>query len=123
MWSWEHAVSWLDVGALTRRIAADQKGLRQKLWRTVVSEAANLPFAEQLLTAYYCAFDRRTPLYVKAVLVGAILYFIAPERMVPKVILLADDTALLAAAFKAVSSNIKPEHRQAAQRTLKRLRG
>ena len=34
-----------------------------------------------------------------------------------------DDAAVLAAAIKVVSSHIKPEHREAAQRTLERMRG
>jgi uncharacterized membrane protein YkvA (DUF1232 family) len=62
---------------------------------------------------------------VKAVLVGAIVYFIAPDDLIPipsSLIGLADDAAVLGAAFKAVSSHIKPEHREAARRTLERMR-
>lgn len=126
MWSWQQTASWRDFAALKRSMAASEKGLRRKLWRLLLREAASLPLADQLLTAYYCAFDRRTPLYVKTILVGAILYFVVPDRFVPKnlpLISLADDAAVLTAAFKAVSSHIKPEHREAAQRTLKRMRG
>ena len=78
-----------------------------------------------MLTAHYCAFDRQTPLYVKAILAGAVVYFVAPDRFIPKYVSLigfADDAAVLAAAFKAVSSHIKPEHREAARRALARLR-
>jgi uncharacterized membrane protein YkvA (DUF1232 family) len=124
MW-FQQAATWPDFAAFARGIAADEAALRRKLWRKLKREAASLPFAEQLLTAHYCAFDRRTPLYVKAVLVGAVAYFVVPDRFVPKYVSLigfADDAAVLAAAFKAVSSHIKPEHREAAQRTLKRLR-
>jgi len=59
-------------------------------------------------------------------LVGAIVYFVVPDRLIPKsisLIGLADDAAVLGAAIKAVALHIKPEHREAAQRTLKRLRG
>jgi uncharacterized membrane protein YkvA (DUF1232 family) len=59
-------------------------------------------------------------------LVGAIVYFVVPDRFIPKyvsLIGLADDAAVLAAAFKAVSSHIKPEHKEAARHTLTRLRG
>jgi uncharacterized membrane protein YkvA (DUF1232 family) len=35
---------------------------------------------------------------------------------------LADDVAVLGGAFKVVSSHIKPEHREAAQLMLARLR-
>ena len=106
-------------------MAANEQTLRRKFWRRLKREAASLPFAEELLTAHYCAFDRNTPLYVKAVLVGAIVYFVVPDRFIPKyasLIGFADDAAVLATAFKAVSAHIKPEHRAAAQRALGRLR-
>jgi uncharacterized membrane protein YkvA (DUF1232 family) len=87
---------------------------------------ADLPFAEDLLAAYYCAFDRQTPLHVKAVLLGAIAYFILPTDLIPDyipVIGYVDDAAVLAGAIKIVSSHIMPEHREAARRMLARLRG
>ncbi len=78
-------------------MVADEAELRQKFWRRVKREAANIPFLEDALTAYYCAFDRTTPLYVKAVLVGAIVYFIVPDDLIPDYIrcsALADDAVL-----------------------------
>ena len=117
--------SWQEFAALTRGMAADEQALRRKFWRKLLREAASLPFVEDLLTAHYCAFDRNTPLYVKGILVGAIVYFVVPDRLIPKYVSLigfADDAAVLATAFKAVSSHIKPEHRAAAKRTVARLR-
>lgn len=125
MWTWQQAASWQDFAALARGMVANEQTLRRKFWRRLLREAASLPFVEQLLTAHYCAFDRNTPLYVKAILVGAIVYFVVPDRLIPKYVSLigfADDAAVLATAFKAVSAHIKPEHRVAAQRALKRLR-
>jgi uncharacterized membrane protein YkvA (DUF1232 family) len=122
--SWQ-SFSWRDFAALTRRIASDEANLRRKLWRRILAEAANLPFLEDILTAHYCAFDRKTPLYVKVVLVGAIVYFVMPGDLIPdslSLIGLADDAAVLGGAFKVVSSHIKPEHREAAQLMLARLR-
>ena len=126
MWNWQQTASWQDFAALTGRMASDEQALRRKFWRQLKREAASLPFVEALLTAHYCAFDRQTPLYVKGILVGAIVYFVAPDRFVPKyasLIGLADAAAVLAAAFKVVSSHIKPEHKEAARRTLEQLRG
>ena len=127
MWFRQHAASWPDFAALTRGMAgADEGSLRRKFWRKLKREAASIPFLEDLLTAHYCAFDHHTPLYVKAVLVGAMVYFVVPDDLIPDyipVIGYADDAAVLAAAFKVVSSHIKPEHREAARRTLQRLRG
>ena len=117
--------SWQDFAALTRRIASDEANLRRKLWRKILAEAANLPFLEDILTAHYCAFARKTPLYVKVILVGAIVYFVMPDDLIPdslSLIGLADDVAVLGGAFKVVSSHIKPEHREAAQLMLARLR-
>jgi uncharacterized membrane protein YkvA (DUF1232 family) len=122
---WQQAASWQDFAALTGRIAGGEQAVRRKLWRRLLREAASWPLAEQLLTARYCAFDRHTPLYVKTILVGAIVYFVVPDHLIPKYVSLigfADDAAVLATAFKAVSSHIKPEHREAARRTLARLR-
>jgi uncharacterized membrane protein YkvA (DUF1232 family) len=130
MWFQQQAASasatWEDIAALTRRMTHDEAGLRRRLWRKLLREAASLPFAEEVLTAHYCAFDHKTPVYVKAVLVGAIVYFVVPDHLIPKYVSLvglADDAAVIALAIKAVSTHIKPEHREAARRTLARMRG
>jgi uncharacterized membrane protein YkvA (DUF1232 family) len=118
--------SWQDLAERSRRIAGDEASLRRKFWRKLKREAASIPFLEDVLTAHYCAFDRQTPLYVKVILVGAIVYFVVPDDLIPDaipVIGYADDAAVLGAAFKLVSSHIKPEHRRAAQDMLARLRG
>jgi uncharacterized membrane protein YkvA (DUF1232 family) len=117
------AASWHDFAALTRRVASDEAGLRRRLWRRLLREAASIPFLEDVFTAHYCAFDRHTPLYVKAMLVAAIVYLVLPEDLLPNSLLgLADEAAVLAAAFKAVSAHIKPEHREAARLMMVRLR-
>ena len=106
-------------------MTSDEDDLRGKLWRKLKREAANIPFVEDALTAHYCAFDRRTPLYVKAALIGAVVYFIIPDDLIPDsipVLGYADDAAVMAAAMKIFASHIKPEHREAAQRMLARLR-
>ena len=61
--------------------------------------AAALPFAEDLLAAYYCAFDRDTPRHVQAALVGALAYFVLPFDVIPDmmpVLGFTDDAAVLA---------------------------
>jgi uncharacterized membrane protein YkvA (DUF1232 family) len=121
-----HDAAWEDVAALTRRMAANERTLRRDFWRKLKGLATRLPFVEDLLAAYYCAFDRRTPLKVKAALVGAIAYFVLPIDVIPDflpVIGYTDDAAVLAAAIKLVASHITPDHREAAGRTLARLRG
>ena len=126
MWFRPQAAAGPDIEPPPRRAAGDEATLRLRFWRKLLLEAARIPFLEEVLTAYYCAFDRQTPFYVKAVLVGAIAYFVIPTDLIPDflpVIGYTDDAAVVGAAVKVVSSHIKPEHREAAQKTLARLRG
>ena len=79
---------------------------------------------EELLTAYYCAFDRHTPTHVRVALMGALAYFIAPFDILPDllpIVGLTDDAAVLAAVLKVVWDNIQPVHREAARAALARL--
>ena len=58
-------------------------------------------------------------------LVGAIVYFVVPDDLVPDsipIIGYADDAAVLGMAIKMMSSHIKPEHREAARRMVAKLR-
>lgn len=99
--------------------------LRRQFWRKLQSVAASIPFAEELLTAYYCAFDGKTPTSVKVTLVGALAYFVLPVDAIPDflpVLGFTDDAAFLAASIKLVTDHIRPEHRDAAQRVLARLK-
>jgi uncharacterized membrane protein YkvA (DUF1232 family) len=103
------------------KAAADEKTVRAGFWPKVARFAGKLPFAEDLLAAYYCAFDRNTPNQVRFILVGALAYFVMPIDVVPDLLPVfgfADDAAVLAAALKAVSDAIRPEHREAAKRKL-----
>ncbi len=105
------------------RLAGDRESVRRRFWRKLKRVAAHLPFAEDLLAAYYCAFDRRTPRHVQAALLGAIAYFILPFDFVADVMPVlgfADDAAVLATAIRMVSSHITNEHREAARAVLKR---
>ncbi len=117
--------SWIDAGALASRAAADEEQVRRRFWRKLRKLAARLPFAEDLIAAHYCAFDRKTPAHVKAALVGALAYFVLPADLIPDVLPVigyTDDAAMLAAAIKLVASHITPDHREAARRTLMRMR-
>jgi uncharacterized membrane protein YkvA (DUF1232 family) len=107
-----------------QRLERDEATVRRDFWRKFARFAAQIPFAEDLLTAYYCAFDRRTPTHVRVALLGALAYFIAPFDVFPDllpIVGLTDDAAILAGAIKLVWDNIKPEHRDAARDALARL--
>ncbi|AVT74478.1 DUF1232 domain-containing protein [Rhodopseudomonas palustris] len=105
------------------RLAQDPEQVRRRFWRKIKSVAVRLPFVEDILAAYYCAFDRQTPRHVQIALLGAIAYFILPFDFLPDILPVlgfTDDAAILATALRMVASNITPEHREAARAAMQR---
>ena len=105
------------------RLAEDRDSVSRRFWIKFKQVVAKLPFAEDLLAAYYCAFDRETPRHVQVALLGALAYFILPFDFMPDMLPIlgfTDDAAVLATAIRMVAGNITPEHREAARAALKR---
>jgi uncharacterized membrane protein YkvA (DUF1232 family) len=105
------------------RLAQDRESVRRRFWIKLKQVVAKLPFAEDLLAAYYCAFDKQTPRHVQAALLGAVAYFILPFDFVPDmlpVLGFTDDAAVLATAIRLVAGHITEVHREAARAALKR---
>src|SRR5690242_4780142 len=101
----------------------DRDSVRKNFWRKLKRVAVKIPFAEDLLAAYYCAFDRQTPRHVQAALIGALAYFILPFDFVPDflpILGFTDDAAVLATALRLVATHIREDHREAARAALKR---
>ena len=101
--------------------AQDEPALQRRFWNKLGRYAAVIPFAEDLLAAYYCAFDRETPHSVRAVLVGTLVYFVVPADAIPDILPalgFTDDAAVLAGAIKFVTRHIKLVHREAARAKL-----
>ena len=106
-----------DPVAYERDRATVEKGFWDKLRRNL----GRLPFLEEAVAAYYCARDRETPTRVKAVLMGALAYFVVPTDMIPDFVAWAgftDDAAVLAIAIQTVAPHIKPRHREQARLAL-----
>lgn len=119
----ERAGSWWQKNFDAREALRQADEVRRAFRGKARKVAATLPFAEDLIAAYYCAFDRTTPLQVKAALVGALAYFVMPFDIAPDILPLlgfADDAAVLAAALRMVAGHIRPEHREAARRVMAR---
>ncbi|CCD99536.1 conserved hypothetical protein [Bradyrhizobium sp. STM 3809] len=98
--------------------------MRRRFWIKFKQVVARIPFAEDLLAAYYCAFDKETPRHVQVALLGALAYFILPFDIVPDMMPIlgfTDDAAVLATAIRMVASHITPDHRAAAKAALARL--
>jgi len=100
------------------KLARDEHVVKTGFWRKVRTTAGKIPFTEDAVAAYYCATDRNTPVYVKAVLMGAIAYFVTPLDVIPDFIVglgFTDDAAVLMAAVSAIRGHLKPEHRSLAR--------
>jgi len=105
------------------QLAKDRESVRRRFWIKLKRVVAGLPFAEDLLAAYYCAFDKQTPRHVQVALLGAIAYFILPFDFIPDMMPIlgfTDDAAVLATAIRLVATHIRAEHREAARAALKR---
>jgi uncharacterized membrane protein YkvA (DUF1232 family) len=104
-------------------VAREKARVRREFWPKLRRFAAKLPFAEDLVAAYFCAFDRDTPRQVQIALIGALAYFVLPFDFIPDFlpfIGFTDDAAVLATAIRLVSAHIAPQHRDAARRLLAR---
>src|SRR5947209_18178836 len=105
------------------QLAKDRESLRRRFWIKLKRVIARLPFAEDLLAAYYCAFDKQTPRHVQVALLGAIAYFILPFDFIPDMMPIlgfTDYAAVLATTIRLVAGHITEDHREAARAALKR---
>ena len=103
------------------RASRDEQRVRRGFWRKAGRVAARLPFAEDLLAAYFCAFDPATPFRVR----GALAYFVLPFDFMPDLLPFlgfADDAAVLLGTLRMIAGNMLPEHRDAARAALERLK-
>ena len=104
--------------------APDEVLVRERFWPKLAKVAARLPFAEDAVAAYYCAFDKQTPLEAKGMLIAALAYFILPIDAIPDFLLglgFTDDLAVIATAISMIRRHMKPDHRARARAALEKL--
>jgi len=97
-----------------------ERGFWGKLRRTV----GRVPFMEEAVAAYFCAFDPQTPRTVKAMLLAALAYFVVPSDLIPDFIAglgFTDDATVLFMTLRAVAGAITPRHRRLARRRMAAL--
>ena len=103
------------------KLKRDRASVERDFWQKLKATCRKIPFIDDLTAVYYCAMDPATPLQVKAILFGALAYFVLPFDLVPDFVALlgfADDAAVLYAAIRAVLPHIKPVHRDRAKEAL-----
>lgn len=104
-------------------LEAREEKVRSDFWEKFRGVAGRIPFADDLVASYYCAMDPATPTRVRGMLLGALAYFILPTDGIPDFVLgfgFTDDAAILAGVVSLVAAHIKPEHRTAAAKALRK---
>ena len=104
-----------------RKFERDRARVNDGFWPKLRRVARRIPFLDQLLAAYYCTLDPKTPLQAKAVLMAALAYFVLPVDVIPDFIAgfgFTDDATVLYAAIRSVAGHIRDEHRSRARQML-----
>lgn len=108
--------------AAIRDAARNERTVRARFWRALRRLARNTPFARELAAAFFCATDPTTEFRVRAVLFGALAYFVMPLDALPDVlpfIGFTDDAAVLAIALRTIVNAMRPEHYAKAENALR----
>ncbi|MGE5147665.1 MAG: YkvA family protein [Candidatus Eiseniibacteriota bacterium] len=107
---------------MTATMDRDERIVRDGFWDKARRTLGRVPFLDDAVAAYFCVLDRETPVRVRAILLGALAYFVLPSDAIPDILPglgFTDDAAVLLAALTAVGPHIKPRHRESAARALK----
>lgn len=99
----------------------DEMIVRRGFWRKLRRNLHRLPFLRHVLAAWYCAVDPATPATAKAVLMGALAYFVIPADLIPDWLAgfgFVDDAAAVMAALRILDAHVRPGHYEKADATL-----
>ncbi len=91
-----------------------EAGFEDKVRKTL----GKVPFSTEAAAAWYAARDPATPVRVKAILLGALAYFVLPIDAVPDIIAglgFTDDAAILFGAYRSLADHITGAHRARAR--------
>lgn len=106
-------------------VARNEKTVRKGFWHKLKRNLARIPKADEVVAAYYAAFDSNTPFRSKAMLMAALAYFVLPVDVIPDFILglgFTDDMTVLLTAFGLIRANVTEAHRERARATVEALR-
>jgi len=99
----------------------DERYVRDNLLDKARRTLGRVGFVENAVAAYYCAIDSKTPTHVKAIIIGALGYFIMPIDVVPDIIALlgfTDDATVFYLAWRKVAEHVTEDHRRQAREFL-----
>ncbi len=93
----------------------------KRFWPKLKRVLGRVPFADDLIAAWFCWADPKTPAKTRGVIAAALAYFVVPTDLAPDFIAglgFTDDAAVLTMALGLIGSHIHPRHREAARRWL-----
>jgi uncharacterized membrane protein YkvA (DUF1232 family) len=102
-------------------VLRNERYVRARFWLKLRRFLGRVPFTEELVAAYFCARDPKTPVRAKAVLFAALAYFVLPADLIPDFLTglgFSDDATVLLTAIGIVGGHLKAHHREKARRTL-----
>lgn len=85
--------------------------------------ASRLPFIRHAVAMWHAMRDDGTPVAAKALIVGALAYFMLPTDLIPDFLAgmgFTDDAAVMIATLRTISTHLKPRHYEKADETLGR---
>ncbi|MEH6475274.1 MAG: YkvA family protein [Sneathiella sp.] len=101
----------------------DKRLVMREFGQKLRSNLGKIPFSEDVTASFYCAMDGKSPAFVKAILFGALAYFIMPADVIPDFIVglgFTDDASVLLAATATVKKYITEPHREKAREFLEK---
>jgi uncharacterized membrane protein YkvA (DUF1232 family) len=113
----------LGQAQLPAVMISNARVVHEGFWEKIAKVAGRIPFAEDVVAAWYAMNDKATPLRTRALLLAALAYFVSPVDLFPDILVglgFTDDATVLAMALALVGSAIKPLHREKAQKTLRK---
>lgn len=85
--------------------------IESKLWVKLEKVGKKISFAKDLIALYHYLIDRNVSWHRKAIVAGALLYFIVPIDAIPDLVPLfgyMDDLGVIAATLKFLGSELIP---------------
>lgn len=108
-----------DISAFDEsKLESDKRLVMREFAQKLRRNFGRIPFADDVTASFYCAVDGKSPAFVKAVLFGALAYFIMPADVIPDFLAgigFTDDASVLMAAMATVKKYVNEEHREKAR--------
>ena len=72
-----------DISAFDEeKLQSDKRLVMREFAQKLRRNIGKIPFSEDVTASFYCALDSKSPAFVKAVLFGALAYFIVPADVI-----------------------------------------